>query len=151
MVSKWRKLKDPILSQKDILEWENEIGVKLPQDFITWYSEYDFPEGDWHIDVQGEPNDIDSFYLVKMVVREVEEYLEECEEYGVKGRVVPFAFDSALNQFCFFYPATEKPSGIFFRDRNDTVSELFDGDDIKETLYICKAFQDFLDRMYIYK
>lgn len=146
----WPKL-DKSLSKEDIVQFEKKIGVKLPQDFIEWYSQYDL--SDKHelvIDVQGETCGLDGIYPIEMVIREVDDFFEEDKTYKDKGTAIPFAFDSILSQYFFFYPTgNKKPSGIFFRHHDYEVTDLFHGNNVKESFYISSTFQEFLNKIYI--
>ncbi|MDR6227629.1 SMI1/KNR4 family protein [Desmospora profundinema] len=147
---KWVKLDQP-LSESEISELEDQLGVKLPQDFVKWYKQYEGPESDFvAVDVNGEEHDVEDFLDPETIVEETRVFFDEREEYKDLGVVVPFAMDSISSEYCFFYPkGSKEPSGVFFRSRDVHLSDIFEGKDIKPSLYISRTFQGFLDKLYI--
>lgn len=149
---KWVKRSQP-LSDDEI----NKLGVKLPDDFIQWYKQYEDPEGDnIRVNFNSEffdcgLEDVAEFYPPHYIVDEMDSFFgEEEEEYRTYGLVVPFAYTSVLNKYCFFYPkGRNKPFGVFFAPRDYDLSEVFEGNDINNSLYISRTFQGFLDKLYI--
>jgi hypothetical protein len=148
---KWVKRERP-LSDEEIIKLDKQLGVKFPNDFVKWYKQYEDPEGDnvW-VNFDSGPEDIAEFYPPDHFVDQMNLFFEgEEEEYRAYGTVVPFAYSSALNKYCFFYPkGKEEPSGVFFAPKDDALSEVFESNDIKESLYISRTFQGFLDKLYI--
>lgn len=145
----WIEREQP-LSDEIITKLEKQLGVKLPHDFVEWFKQYEDPEDGAWVDVEGEPYNIEEFYGPEHFVEEMDRFFSGREKYKAYGTVVPFAFDSTLNRFCFFYPKDGKEiSGVFLRRRDDDLSEVFEGDDIKESLYISQTFQGFLEKLYI--
>lgn len=151
----WVKRSQP-LSDEEINRLENKLGVKLPDDFVKWYKQYEDPEGD-HVWVEfnsgefGGPEDVAEFYPPDYIVDEMNSFFgREEEEYREHGKIVPFAYTSALDKYCFFYlKGNKNPSGVFYAPRDHDLSEVFEGSDINESLYISRTFQGFLDKLYI--
>ncbi|MDR6227638.1 SMI1/KNR4 family protein [Desmospora profundinema] len=145
----WVKRSQP-LSDEEIVELENQLGVNLPDDFVKWFKQYEDPEADnvW-VNFDSGPEDIAEFYPPDHFVDQMNLFFEGEEEYQEYGTVVPFAYSSALNKYCFFYPkGKEVPSGVFFAPSDDDLSEVFEGNDVKQSLYISRTFQGFLDKLY---
>ncbi|QKG84464.1 SMI1/KNR4 family protein [Kroppenstedtia pulmonis] len=146
----WLKLDEP-LSEREITQVEDQLGLKLPEDYVKWIRQYEGPESDFvSVDVNGEPHDVEGFYGPESLVDEMNLIFESREEYKGHGIIIPFAIDSILSKYCFFYPkGSQEPSGVFFRSRDVDLSDIFEGNDIKKSLYISQTFQGFLDKLYI--
>jgi hypothetical protein len=146
----WVKRSSP-LSNEEILQLEVQLGVKLPQDFVIWFKQFeDLKSSEVWVNVNGDPYDVTEFYAPQKIVSKTASFFNEDEDLKTNGTAVPFAFTSILDQYCFFYPkGSKRPSGIFLRPRDDEISEIFEGTDIKSELYISPTFQGFLDKLYI--
>jgi hypothetical protein len=147
---KWVKRERP-LSDEEIIKLEKQLGVTLPNDFVKWYKTYEDPESDnvW-VRFGSRRSDIYEFYPPDYIVDEMNSFFRGGEEYQAYGKAIPFAYSSGLENYCFFYPkGKEEPSGVFFAPKDDDLSEVFEGNDIKESLYISRTFQGFLDKLYI--
>lgn len=147
----WVKRTQP-LSDKEITDLENRLRVSLPEDFIHVFKQYQAPESNHvMIDIDNEQEDIDDrydveeFYPLEDIVEEAESFFDEEEELKSNGIAVPFAFTTTLDQYCFFYPkGSEVPSGIFFRPRDYALLDIFEGNDIKDTIVFKSNFPRFL-------
>ncbi|MDR6224758.1 SMI1/KNR4 family protein [Desmospora profundinema] len=154
----WVKRAQP-LSDKEIIDLENQLGVRLPLDFVRWFKQYEDPKSNHvviDIDVNDEQEnlddqyDVDEFYSLEDMVSETDSFFKEDEELKAKGVVVPFAFTTTLDQYCFFYPrGSKEPSGVFIRPRDYDISDIFKGNGIKEALYLSQTSQGFLDQLFI--
>ncbi|MGF7086862.1 hypothetical protein JOD24_000694 [Kroppenstedtia sanguinis] len=125
--------------------------MKLPEDYVKWIRRYEGPKCAFvGIDVNGESHDVEGFCDPESLVDEMNLIFESREEYKAHGIIIPFAIDSILSKYCFFYPqGRQEPSGVFFKPRDVDLSDIFGGNDINESLYISRTFQGFLDKLYI--
>ncbi|WP_258839908.1 SMI1/KNR4 family protein [Mechercharimyces sp. CAU 1602] len=128
------------------MEFESRLGVNLPKDFSKWLSIYGNPKKTLYGEINGEEYELDDFYSFSEIEYEVKDILDDVGG-SIEGTIVPFAFDSALNQYCFFYPTENKknPSGIFLLGSDDGPNDVFDGEKIKIELWVCTSFSEFLD------
>ncbi|MBN2910515.1 SMI1/KNR4 family protein [Polycladomyces sp. WAk] len=147
---KWIPTQESI-SDNEIAQAEKQIGVKLPEDFIAFYKHHEAPANDHvFIDVNGEPCDLDGFYSLHLMVDEVQALLEEEANLKNIGIIVPFAYDTIGSQYCFFYAKGKKePEGVYFLHTDQSLSEIWVGNHIKQSLWIGKTFREFLNRLYV--
>lgn len=136
------------VSDEELAQIERQLGVKFPSNFISFCERYDAPlEYVLIDDVNGDTNELSGFYTLKMVAEEVNYiYTQDEDLKDIDGIVVPFAFDSVISQYFFFYKRDnlEEPAGIFFRNTDDSFNEALD-----ENRYISKTFQELLEKLYI--
>lgn len=147
----WKKRSANIPNQ-EIVKVEGQLGVRLPQDYIDWYRQYEGPESDhvW-VDVDGEAQDVEGFFNIKDIAKQANKFFDEDESYSKLGIVVPIAVDSIIDKYCFFYPkGSDAHSGIFFASKDTPIDELFEGNEIKKSLFISDTFQGFIDKLYHY-
>jgi len=146
----WVKQKEQI-PDEPFVEIEERLGIKFPQDYIHWVQQYAAPEsGQAHILINGEPYHFDELYPPDMINDEIEALYDREEEYKAKGLIVPFAFDSALNRYCFFYGQDKNHPLIFWAHKDDTLSEIFDGDELSDRVPVFRSsFTEFIRALYI--
>ncbi|MFD1426449.1 SMI1/KNR4 family protein [Kroppenstedtia sanguinis] len=136
------------VSDEELAQIERQLGVKLPSNFIAFCERYDAPQEYVLIDdVNGDTYELSGFYTLKMIAEEVNDiYTQDEDLKDIDGIVVPFAFDSVISQYFFFYKRDnlEEPAGIFFRNTDDSFNEALD-----ENRYISKTFQELLEKLYI--
>ncbi|MDR6227143.1 hypothetical protein [Desmospora profundinema] len=99
----------------NLFELEDQLGVTLPQDFVEWFKQYEDPEDVAWVDVEGVPYSIDEFYGPGHFLEGMDTFFRGREEYKAYGVVVPFAFDTTLNGFCFFIQKIVRRHQKFFK------------------------------------
>lgn len=88
------------LSQEDIAEFERQLGVSLPKDFVDFYYAYNggyIPESE---EDEQNPYLLNSFLTIKYGKSPIEEQYQDIIEYQpeLKG-LVPFAYDDFGSYF----------------------------------------------------
>lgn len=141
----------------ELAEVEEHCEIKLPPDFVRFYSQYDLPEnleGEIYIKAKGYPYplQLDGFYLPDQMIEEYDVRLDEDESIQSKGKLIPFAFDSSINQYCFFYPANnENDPIIVWVDSNHAAQDLFRENKFnpEAVVVVRNTFKQFLEDLYI--
>lgn len=145
----WAK-QDKKIPDEQFAEIEEHIGVKLPKDYIHWVQQYAAPEdGNTYIFKNNEHYHFDAFYPPDMIIDEFEAIYFREEEFKEKGLLVPFAFDGALNYYCFFYGPNKKEPIIIWIDKDDPPSEIFDGNKLNDRVQVFgSSFTEFINALY---
>lgn len=144
-------------TKEEFFKLEEHCEINLPQDFVRFYNHYDLPE-----DIEGEiyikANDypltlqLDGFYLLGQMIKEYDVRLDEDKTIQSIGKLIPFAFDSSINQYCFFYSADNNNSPIIvWVDSNNSVKDLFQENKFnpEAVIVVRKTFKQFLEDLYI--
>ncbi len=102
----------------ELAEVEEHCEIKLPPDFVRFYSQYDMPEnleGEIYIKAKGYPYplQLDGFYLPDQMIEEYDVRLDEDESIQSKGKLIPFAFDSSISIVSFTQPITKMTLLLF--------------------------------------
>ncbi|MCS1351666.1 SMI1/KNR4 family protein [Mechercharimyces sp. CAU 1602] len=142
---KWIEREKPV-SVEELLLIEKKAGLKFPKDFLEWYLKYVGLEESTHIKLNGEFYELVNILFPSQIENMVEEILEEDDEIiRDKGvMMVPFAQDSALEQYCFYGSIGKEPSGIIYIHRANFMEEIFDGGRIKKSNWISDTFTEFI-------
>jgi SMI1 / KNR4 family (SUKH-1) len=130
------------LTQEEILQFENAIGLPLPKEFIDFYlvnnggyPPYNFVSGDEYL------YSIDGFISIKYGQLSIEKLLKDYEGQGVVFKEkIPFASDSAGNIF-FLFLDNQKNGEIYLwqSDSKDNSNDSFS--------YVTDSFKSFLEGM----
>lgn len=145
----WAKQEEKI-PDEEFIEIEEQIGVKLPEDYIDWVQKYAAPEdGNTYILINGEHYHFDAFYPPDTIIDEFEALYFREEEFKEKGLLVPFAFDGALNLYCFFYSPQNQNPLILWKDKNDALEAIFDKNQLNNRVQIIgSSFTEFINALY---
>lgn len=140
------------LSAENFAEVEKILGVRLPQDYIDWFQQYNAIENrNAHILIDDEPYHFDEFYDLDEIPEEVEAWFEDDEELKETNLLVPFGFDSALNPYCFYYGQKKEHPIIIWFSSDEAISELFNGAELNLDLvrYVRPTFTEFINDLYV--
>jgi hypothetical protein len=140
------------LSVENFAEVEKILGVRLPQDYIDWFQQYNAIENrNAHILIDDEPYHFDEFYDLDEIPEEVEAWFEDDEELKETNLLVPFGFDSALNPYCFYYGQKREHPIIIWFSSDEAVSELFNGAELNLDLvrHVRPTFTEFINDLYV--
>jgi hypothetical protein len=145
----WAEQEEKIPDEQ-FAEIEEEIGVKLPKDYIHWVQQYASPEdGNTYLLVDGKHYHFDAFYPPDSIIEEFEALYFGEEEFKEFGLLVPFAFDGSLNHYCFYYRPGNLNPLILWKDKNDALEAIFDKNKLNNRVQIFgSSFTEFINALY---
>ena len=128
------------LEPKEIKEFEQELGVDLPQDFVDFYLVNNGGNPPFYY-VEGEDNvfALDGFLPIKYGSLTIGRLLKDYEKQGIMiQNKIPFANDPGGNIFFLSTSPADKNSIYILTAENDPSEE-------DSFLYVCESFTAFLE------